>query len=438
MEAMACGAVPISSDIGGTRDYCLHGHNGLRFPVGCTKAAVARILEIGRDPRRWKQYRKRSTAIIRDMGSTKDNVRSLLDLFASAIRTRTQGRPGLFTFDAFYRTTVTTLEGYVRQADLYIEQGETDLARDLAEGTDRTLTHYAANDPGLLIRHGHLFAEIQLLLHRLDLPADLLKAARYSGKPEALRQCAPGSDQMELCVSAGTPDARLHLYLQSTTQIPERDFTLWHTAINREGRHILLTGDDPLTWAALPELINGIAGHIMIHIRTELPECAASVATRLHREVHFLAVWREERSDRAAFLERLALLLKNRLLAVTIQGEIGPEGGKRLTQDLFFFHDKGISVSRPEMKQPAMLPSECLQALCRTPRYLVGPDGFRYQCISRLVRRDQPLENFLTASLDPAPCISSCTDCGTCTAEDLCCRTALLLKKSPKSAGKTS
>lgn len=52
LEAMAGGCVPVASRIRGVTDYAIaEGQTGLLFPVGDTRAAAARLVELGRDRR---------------------------------------------------------------------------------------------------------------------------------------------------------------------------------------------------------------------------------------------------------------------------------------------------------------------------------------------------------------------------------------------------
>ena len=87
-----------------------------------------------------------------------------------------------------------------------------------------------------------------------------------------------------------------------------------------------------------------------------------------------------------------------------------------LDSDLEFFRESGvpveIDVDQRDFK--GCLQAKAQDALCRKRIYLLAPDGTRYQCVSRLMRAAEPLENMLDQPLSEDICVAMCSDYGKC------------------------
>lgn len=74
LEAMACGAFPIVSDIEGNREWIQDGVNGLLFPVGDSNALAEKIMQASKDTDFRMQAIRKNLKLIREKAVWEDNM----------------------------------------------------------------------------------------------------------------------------------------------------------------------------------------------------------------------------------------------------------------------------------------------------------------------------------------------------------------------------
>lgn len=191
----------------------------------------------------------------------------------------------------------------------------------------------------------------------------------------------------------------------------------WIEAINREKRHVVFTGGEPFLYPGLAEVINGIDADLKIRVYSNFCMKIRPTLDILRRRVHFFLSWHpQERADRELFLANVLHMYDNPLFTAIIHAIDTPETQDALKDDLRFFSSKGLAVTIDVDQrdfegscQPSLS-----RAVCSKTIYLVAPDGTRYQCVSRLVRGDRPLENMLQKPLGPEEALDVCPDYGNC------------------------
>ncbi|MBN2185815.1 MAG: glycosyltransferase [Candidatus Krumholzibacteriota bacterium] len=88
LEAMACGPLPVVTDIPANREWIEDGKNGFLVPVDSPAILADTILESLINPDRLESIRKRNLSIIREKGLWEPNMRLLEDRFLSLVGAR--------------------------------------------------------------------------------------------------------------------------------------------------------------------------------------------------------------------------------------------------------------------------------------------------------------------------------------------------------------
>ncbi|BCS89180.1 hypothetical protein PSDVSF_24220 [Pseudodesulfovibrio sediminis] len=208
---------------------------------------------------------------------------------------------------------------------------------------------------------------------------------------------------------------RPHVY---RTAPPE----MWSKAINREHRHIVLTGGEPFLYKGLPDLVNGVTAELKIRIYSNFCLDLQDALSAIKRPVHFYISWHpQKRADRKRFLANVQKMYANPLFTADIHAIDAEETRATLDDDLAFFSSQGLHLDKDADQrtfdgscQPALHTAVCAKTI-----YLIGPDGTRYQCVSRMMRNDHPLENMLEGPLKTPEAVSVCPDFGNCAPCDI-------------------
>ena len=198
------------------------------------------------------------------------------------------------------------------------------------------------------------------------------------------------------------------------SNVPAKD---WIAAVNREGRHVVLTGGEPFLYPDLVGLINGIDPALKVRVYSNFCLDLGERLTGLRRPVHFFLSWHPAgRAFRERFLHNIGVVRNAPGLSCEVHSIDAPESEDGLDADLRHFRERGLEV-RLDPDQRGFAGSgggPGRSALCRKRIYLIGPDGTRYQCVSRLMRRDAPMENMLAGPLREEAACSFCPDFGHC------------------------
>ena len=82
---MACGPLPVVTDIPANREWIENGKNGFLVPVDSPAILADTISESLKDPDRLESIRKRNLSLIREKGLWEPNMRLLEERFLSLI-----------------------------------------------------------------------------------------------------------------------------------------------------------------------------------------------------------------------------------------------------------------------------------------------------------------------------------------------------------------
>lgn len=203
---------------------------------------------------------------------------------------------------------------------------------------------------------------------------------------------------------------------------PRQPAGQWVEAINREGRHVVLTGGEPFLVPDLPELINGVTASLKVRVYSNFCLELKDMLAAITRPVHFYISWHpQKRADRDIFLANVLAMRTNPLFTADIHAIDALETRPALDRDLDFFASHGLTLDKDADQRTfdgACQPST-RTAACSKTIYLIGPDGTRFQCVSRMMRNDRPMENMLQGPLDDPEAASVCPDFGNCAPCDI-------------------
>jgi glycosyltransferase involved in cell wall biosynthesis len=85
LEAMACGALPVVTDLAANREWISDGDNGLIIPVGNPSALANAVLKAARAPQLGKAARDKNARIITERGRWGDNMRRVERAFEQLV-----------------------------------------------------------------------------------------------------------------------------------------------------------------------------------------------------------------------------------------------------------------------------------------------------------------------------------------------------------------
>ena len=440
MEAMACGAVPVVTEIGGMRDYCQDGRTGFQVPVGAVDLAVARARELWENPGRWSELSGAAQAHIRAMGSERENAAKLAGHFAAM--QGPAGQAALFDFTAFNQNTWRTLAVYGEQAARLESLGCADLTENLDAAVASCLEQQAGQ-PGnanLLFRQGKTYGAILARrAARNGAPEKGLAEAAFLHSPvqdgslEALAK-AWGASLRGRYDNGAAFDSWLRIYptlrcnlrcdycvneavAGGSKDTPSAPWEQWAAALNREGRHMVFTGGEPFLYKGFVDLLNALDPRLMARVYSNLSLGILDKLAAIRREITFYVSWHGGQApDRKVFVDNCLAILANPLFSLTVHAIDTPENRPTLDPDLEFLRGQGVAVDL-DADQRGFEGAGCAtlrRAACRRRIYLLGPDGARYQCVSRLMRRDRPMENIFNGPLGPEAALSDCPDFGNC------------------------
>lgn len=440
MEAMACGAVPICTDIGGMRDYCLDRETGYQVRVGDINRAAERIEHLHANPARWAALSKGALDHIHAMGSEKENAARMVDLFETY-----QGEAGmvrLFDFTATNHNTHATLGEYLACAGRQLDRGETAYATSLVEPIIDFYETMGVNadHPNTFSRYQREYGPALALQNRIHdetrqgfLQRAFRYAPAYPGTLDALAD-AKGCEVVSAYDNPARFEGKLRIYLTLACNLScpycvnektrgvnkgrrPAPVTSWIKAINRERRHVVFTGGEPFLYKDLPELLNNLDPFLAVSIYSNLSFDVRPMLAAIDREVRFYVSWHAHQTpDRDVFLANVKAVQANPLFSLTTHAIEAHENQKLLADDLDYFRDNGvgIAVDADQRDFAGCMKEQTREALCRRKIYLIDPEGTRYQCVSRLMRTDTPMENIFERPLAEDICMDTCPDYGIC------------------------
>jgi hypothetical protein len=182
----------------------------------------------------------------------------------------------------------------------------------------------------------------------------------------------------------------------------ELNATQWVERIRRlPGDEVVFTGGEPTLHAGLYEIVAGCRKLVVVYSNFARPLDAERLrGRRVHWRASCHATTREAAREWVANVRSIHELRQPMTLTTV---HCAPEALEEL-------RGHGICVDSPQYPPPPLAPP----MRCTLERYLIAPDGTRYHCVGKLVRRDPSgivaeREHFTVVCQSPdrcAPCDS--------------------------------
>ncbi|MCP4975385.1 MAG: radical SAM protein [Maribacter sp.] len=200
----------------------------------------------------------------------------------------------------------------------------------------------------------------------------------------------------------------------------------WITAINRENRDVIFTGGEPTLHPDFIEIVNSINPNIHVKVYTNLiwsDDFTERYISELSRPIKLFVSYHPSGGKPEPFIGRILRLQK----AGKFNGIVHSVDYKKQREFIKKARDKfkeaGIELTIDE-DQEEVFSEACAQESkniveCSKKIILISSDGTRYQCVSKLVRGINPLENILEENLKKELVHSTCHEYGYCAPCDM-------------------
>ena len=203
----------------------------------------------------------------------------------------------------------------------------------------------------------------------------------------------------------------------------EVDFEKWAEALKKLGRPVIITGGEPTIYPQIIELLNALsASKIKIRLYTNLvwsKEFANRFVNEMKNRNVTLFVSYHSSVPPQKFAETI-LFLKNNNLIETIHTILEKENADKVNAAIKLFNSLGIGVYTDDnldcKYHEASSQANRQKVRCSKKIFIIAPDGSRYQCVSKMLRKKDPLENIFDEECKQlGPQITSiCYDYGAC------------------------
>ncbi len=200
----------------------------------------------------------------------------------------------------------------------------------------------------------------------------------------------------------------------------------WISSINRENRNVIFTGGEPTLHPDFIEIINSINPKIRVKVYTNLiwsDDFTERYINELNRPVKLFVSYHPSGGKPEPFIDRILRLQragKFNGIVHSVDYENQREFIKKARDK---FKEAGIELTI-DKDQEEVFSEACSQKSksiveCSKKIILISPDGTRYQCVSKLVRGIDPLENMLVENLRKEQVYNTCHEYGYCAPCDM-------------------
>lgn len=191
----------------------------------------------------------------------------------------------------------------------------------------------------------------------------------------------------------------------------------WAGFINEAGRNVIITGGEPFLYQGLIELINAVRPEIKVKLYTNFSQPVEEFVSKCQRPVVFFASYHPGAGPVEKFLATVEKVRSYKQFRGTIHmvgWEKQLDALKKIRKE---FQRKKWFVYIDQDQYS--LSSSCSMSFrqnvrCTRRIYLIAPDGNRYHCVSRMLRRKCALGNVFQEGLGPAKVTIECPDYGFC------------------------
>jgi organic radical activating enzyme len=191
----------------------------------------------------------------------------------------------------------------------------------------------------------------------------------------------------------------------------------WIYILNSLDRDIVITGGEPLLYPGLGEIVLGVNPELDITIYSNLMVPLKGNLLWLRRKGLAMYIsYHPSYGDDHVFIENVRILKQHKvpftLHAIDVMGREKLEAicAERLKDGI-----PHITIDEDQRNLfEASSKKFKKRVRCQRSIILIAPDGMRYQCVSRMVRRVEPLENLLNEPFTAVCRTVICGDYGYC------------------------
>ncbi len=202
----------------------------------------------------------------------------------------------------------------------------------------------------------------------------------------------------------------------------------WIKAINRMNKDVAFTGGEPTLHPEFIEIINGINKRLNVIVYTNLvwsEEFTNRLVNNLKRPIKILASYHPSSGKPERILEVLKKLRERRLFEGTIHS-VGTKPQEKFLEEKIrpYFKKHGFFLTIDKDQFNFFNEERCNMKIrknvrCSGKSIIIAPDGTRYQCVSKMLRMKDPLENIFQHPLKKGTISSICPDYGFCSPCDM-------------------
>ena len=213
------------------------------------------------------------------------------------------------------------------------------------------------------------------------------------------------------CVNHHNPDEYRGNEYQ--TLPPEK----WVESLNRIGRNVVITGGEPFLYTGLDRLVNGLRPELKVKVYSNFSAGKTlEVARRFEHPVEFFISYHPASGPPDRVIENVLELRKAGRFNGHLHAIDTSDQRPRLAKALDQFRQAGVTVQL-DPDQRLLFPGSLMKGRqtvrCERRVILIGPDGSRHQCVSKLVRRKEQVGHILDNEL-PEKIEVICGDYGFC------------------------
>ncbi len=197
------------------------------------------------------------------------------------------------------------------------------------------------------------------------------------------------------------------------------------SAINKIGKDVIFTGGEPTLHPDFFLILSSINPEIKIKVYTNLiwtEDFIKRFINEAPKTIQLYTSYHPSGGKPEPFIDRV-LELKKHHFNIMVHSINHKNQIESVQKSWELFKESEIDLIIDE-DQTVLFPDACSQdqkksVLCSKKIILISSDGYRYQCVSKMVRRKDPLENIIQDGLKSDLVVSHCNEYGYCAPCDM-------------------
>lgn len=191
----------------------------------------------------------------------------------------------------------------------------------------------------------------------------------------------------------------------------------WIYIFDTLDRDIVITGGEPFLYAGLGEVVSGVNPKLDITIYSNMTVPLKGDLSWLSRKgLRMYLSYHPSYGDDTVFIENIRKLEQHNVsFTVHAIDVMGREKLEKMCAERLAGLNVPIVIDEDQRTLFESSSKKSRRRVkCEKSIILIAPDGYRYQCVSRMVRRVAPFENLLTEPFSGDRRIVECGDYGFC------------------------